>query len=392
MRLSIKYSTVFSSLMLFLFFFPISYATRTTVLLKYIAICIAGIITIAKGRQHYFTACCKFYYLCICYFIYILIISAANHLEYANLENVFSVIIFAVALVFFVTSLRRDEESFINAVHFVFAVYIIWDLMTLVMFPDGIPGKESIYGAQFLFGNKNNHTMQLLVYLFSAVWKCKFDRKWDKLTLILSVSISFATIILLGSSTTTVSIGIAIIGVILFWVGVDKASINSGIVVAGGLGMTILILLGQATFLAPIVNRFGKDMTFTTRTDIWVKAIPKIAEKPILGWGNIAGDEATELLGSINTHNQLLDSMLSGGLVLLTILLMVLFMIAKSANRIYDKNMKSTVNFFLIALLIKMMFEQIASASIAWFFFMLLYEYSMVQNRTYIRRSNIDKG
>jgi exopolysaccharide production protein ExoQ len=86
----------------------------------------------------------------------------------------------------------------------------------------------------------------------------------------------------------------------------------------------VLVLWGLDSTLdlkAAFVERLGRDMTFTTRTDIWASLIGQAAN-PLLGagfntfWSGSRLVELTASLGGIvQAHNGYLETYLNGGLV-----------------------------------------------------------------------------
>ena len=83
------------------------------------------------------------------------------------------------------------------------------------------------------------------------------------------------------------------------------------------------MIVGNVGFLGDFVQQaFGKDLTFTGRADVWTKALALIAQRPLSGWGYYDPDSASILYGRwdfANAHNQILESLVEGGLLFLLI-------------------------------------------------------------------------
>lgn len=146
--------------------------------------------------------------------------------------------------------------------------------------------------------------------------------------------------------------------------------------------ITVLILLGSTSLLKPFVEGvLHKDMTFTGRSTAWERVLLLIASKPVFGWGVIDSETATRLLKSIafvNPHNQLLNCLWQGGIILVFILSLIMtttaFNIAKTPNR----PERTGIQFVWIGLLIDMIFEVLLGTGATWICLLLinhLYEF-----------------
>jgi hypothetical protein len=92
-------------------------------------------------------------------------------------------------------------------------------------------------------------------------------------------------------------------------------------------GFVFAALLGLVTAILPtIVNLYGKDLTFSGRTNIWSALLPAIGERPFRGYGfgGVFFDHATEPTASIDrragfvawhAHNSVLQMTLETGFV-----------------------------------------------------------------------------
>jgi exopolysaccharide production protein ExoQ len=89
--------------------------------------------------------------------------------------------------------------------------------------------------------------------------------------------------------------------------------------------LIFFVLLGVATVaLEPILSFFGRDLTFTGRTEIWAFSLEYFAEKPIFGYGlNSFWREMLEfnlliengLWNIAQAHNGFVDAFLAGGII-----------------------------------------------------------------------------
>lgn len=380
MRTKIKTTTLLTVLSTLFYFFPTVYASSVTNTIKYFFL-LACIYRIVKDKQ-YITGNNLFIILPLLYQFTIFFISWYRQLPYANIDNFIAILLLGIYLLYIKISLVRDKVDTVNALHFTFLVLIIWDLMTIIIYPNGISGANSIHGSQFLFGNKNNHTIHLLIYLLVSFWKSSNSDRYQKIRILLSCCLTWIVALLLNSATTIVCVFIAVAGMLLKSFNIFTFDLKAKLVFIGGIVLNFIIILGNAIFLSPVVAWLGKNMTFTNRSIIWDQTIPYIMQKPILGWGHVDTNTTYSMFGYINTHNQFLDSWFYGGILALGILLFTLIRLSQSIDKMESSKDITIISFLLISLLIKMLFEQIASAHIAWFLFMLFFEFSLLSHQT----------
>jgi len=110
-----------------------------------------------------------------------------------------------------------------------------------------------------------------------------------------------------------------------------------------GLGFAGLLFAVTAT-LPTIVNLYGKDLTFSGRTNIWAATIPAIKANPIRGYGfgGVFFNHAIEPTVSIDrragfiawhAHNSVLEMLLEGGLIGLVLYISFFWSMISSAWR-----------------------------------------------------------
>lgn len=392
MIMRIKSTTLLTVVLTLFYFFPGVYANSYTNYVKY-ALLVIGIFQIIKHNK-LIPGCNGFIVLSLIYHFIIYFISLYRGLAYANFANFVAILLLGIYLFYIKLLLLYDKRGTIDALFFVFSLLILWDLLIILIYPNGIHGISTPYGSQFLFGNKNNHTIHILIFLFVSYWKASYTERFRKTIIILSCGLSLVVVFLLSSSTTIVSIGIAVVGVLWQSFVIRKIEIKAKIVLISGIVLNFLVILGKATFLSPIVEAFGKTMTFTNRSIIWDQTIPYIIQKPILGWGHVDTNTVYGLFGYINTHNQFLDTCFLGGVIAFSSLIVILILLAQNIDKMVSPFEISTLSLLFLALLVKMLFEQVASSHIAWLFMFLLYEYSLFSRAINSNKSqvSINKG
>lgn len=380
MDTTVNLSKVFSTFLFLFYFFPNAYVNGFTNYLKYFFLFIAIIYLFKHSFKCSVNLCSPIIITAISYYSYVYGISYYEGLEYASYGNFISIFLLLIIMLYSMDLIKYKTYDFINMLYYLFFAYIFIDIFTILLFPNGLPGIYSDYGEQFLFGNKNNHTIQILMFLLLSVWKYQCENRKSIIQLVMALIMTLFLIIMLNSSTTFVSVLFAVFGIILYIHRITWLFVSAKKLLAANLVLNFLIVNGYTAFLTPIVvDMLGKDLTFTTRSEIWEKVIPLIFLKPFFGWGNFNNDESTFFLGHINTHNQLLECLFVGGIVLFAIFCYSLTLLSVKIDQMDSVNKKIIGVTFLVAFFIKITFEQVASAHISWFFLLLLYEYCNIE-------------
>ena len=236
--------------------------------------------------------------------------------------------------------------------------------------------------AQWIYGNKNNRVYWYAVLSIITWLRYVFNNK-SKVMVLITSGISIVAMMLVKSSTATIVAILVSVG--FFYLTYKKQTninMNSyGILVIYGC-ITVLILLGSTSLLKPFVEGvLHKDMTFTGRSIAWERVLLLIASKPVFGWGVVDGETATGLLKSIafvNPHNQLLDCLWQGGIILVFILSLIMITIASNITKIPNRSKRTGIQFVWIGLLIDMIFEVLLGTGATWIWLLLinhLYEF-----------------
>lgn len=127
------------------------------------------------------------------------------------------------------------------------------------------------------------------------------------------------------SSTAVVTLGL---GIIMYYGLAFMGRLPGGYTTRYFLVRAIWILIGGLAFFAVlgvaalIADAFGKDLTFSGRTDIWEQLIPLIQQKPLFGYGFAVFRQPAVMIEYVrvgwaarSTHNTYLELALNIGLV-----------------------------------------------------------------------------
>ena len=331
----------------------------------------------------------RFMILTICYFAYLIAITFIYHNKAADVHLIISNLKIVFMLCAIEYLLKRTPDSTINIMFFILITFVLIDFASIVLFPNGLYQTEQIWNewsssqeAFWIYGNKNNR-IYWYVLLSIITWLRYIFNNKSKVMVLITSGISIVAMMLVKSSTATIVAILVSVGVFyLTYKKQTNLNMNSYGILVIYVCITVLILLGSTSLLKPFVEGvLHKDMTFTGRSTAWERVLLLIASKPVFGWGVIDSETATGLLKSIafvNPHNQLLNCLWQGGIILVFILSLIMtttaFNIAKTPNR----PERIGIQFVWIGLLIDMIFEVLLGTGATWICLLLinhLYEF-----------------
>ena len=256
---------------------------------------------------------------------------------------------------------------------------------SIVLFPNGLYQIDYVWnewGAkdvmrQWILGNKNSQTVWYLLLLiitymlFSDAHTSRGKLK-NKVILLYTITISFITMLLVASSTGIVAVAVLAVGIALsfFEKTIFDFEWNPKWILVGYVVISVVIIGGNATFLKPLVaDLFGKDLTFSNRTTVWLRSLVLFIQKPIFGWGVLGDDGMRNALGSLSytsAHNQFLNTMLQGGLILFLILIAMIYIVFDKLSKCEDKKDKLVGSMGMIGVLVTMLFETVLGGTQCW--------------------------
>lgn len=132
---------------------------------------------------------------------------------------------------------------------------------------------------------------------------------------------------------------------------------------------TFLVAGGVPGFDYRDVSRVvSGDPTFTGRTEIWKFSAAQIAERPLTGWGFQSfwgigpGSPATRMTDTFiarapHSHNGYIDMMLEGGVIAVSMLIVIVLMIAWWIDRLIDRD--AGAGFLMTSCLLYMLWQNL---------------------------------
>lgn len=330
------------------------------------------------------------------YYFYLIVISFINHSSAADVHLVISNVKIILYLAVFDSLISIDNKDVVNTLFYIFFTIVLIDFIIVVLYPNGWYFEEVVYnewttgyGAMWFLGNKNNHTMFYFITIYLAVIRYSNNKSFfNKMIASITVLMAIIAMYILDSATSLfitilISIG-AILAVVVRKFNYKAPNIYPILVIYAILVM--IVLTGLTSFLTPILSGlFNRDMTFTGRTDAWLRVWEFIKLNPIFGYGAQSAEVASESLGALayaNAHNQYLQLLWEGGIILLCIFIYIVLYVSKQINLERDSKIKLLKITFFFSILIKFIFEVEINLNV-WMIFMLIYRSNFCSNNCY---------
>lgn len=188
----------------------------------------------------------------------------------------------------------------------------------------------------YLFGgNYNSMGCRMIMAMASNLLCLRYSRVW-LINMIMLAIISIVSLAMVGSMTSLSMISVFLI-LCLLPTSKLRLSAICGLFVVFLLFQVFVVFNGRglennelAVYLVEDVLK--KDLTFTYRTHMWESALKIIEESPIWGWGFADADWYKSNMSSfaIGPHNFILAILIHGGVILLSMYIMICSKVVKT--------------------------------------------------------------
>ena len=299
------------------------------------------------------------------YFVLAILITIAIRKQ--NITGLQQLFAYPTMCAFIILKVKNNQKIFLNCINNIMLIlFILNPIITWIFF------KEQ-YHLTFL-GHVQMISQLGLLAIFSAIlYYIMFNEKKVKIVaIIFLVGLAFIT------TDATAAMLTAILLVICFII--YKTKIKNILLLNSELYILIVIILNILVITISVLNNVLNDnlisvLDFSGRSFVWKDAISKISNNLLFGYG-IDGIKLqvfwTELegTGGFNyAHNQILQNLLDGGMVLLIAFWNMMLTFCKNIKNISNEKIKALSNSILFIFLIIMIFE---SATLYSYVFILL--------------------
>lgn len=265
-----------------------------------------------------------------------------------------------------------NSERFIYSLEFAVATLVIANLITQVLYPDGLYQDGGT--SKWLLGQKNQFMPYISVMLIvSAIRVTRFNNRVVDVRFIVLYLLGLLSNWLSASMTSVVLLIFVGIAVIVYIVSFSHISVNLKVLLPLIAVFCIVAVSGSETWVGRFASDFlGKDVTFTGRTLIWETVLLHIISSPIFGQGYLTGDQMAMLIdGNIwsarrSAHNMYLQFLFDGGIILLAVMIAFFYSISRKIIHEENKNYVFLMSTLLVMMLINGIFESTCRTVLFW--------------------------
>lgn len=278
----------------------------------------------------------------ILYALYVILYMLFTEIKGGELifHNITSLLKSVIQMIWISQRIEEDEDDALYSILLAFYFWCIFDIVITFLYPLGAPFLANGY----ILGWKNNKILPYFIANFLSLYVYVRKRECGSNKNFLLIWFGFAlasaiSSIMAGSSTTAFVIVMMLAYIPLKGL-IDATFItNINAILIIHVIIFILVIFVRETFQEPLdaimMALFQKDATFTGRIYIWKNAFVKIVQSPIIGYGKYSMNWAALPGGYYYpwnmAHNQILDLLMQGGVVFLSIWFSVLNKIRKAA-------------------------------------------------------------
>lgn len=258
--------------------------------------------------------------LCTLYEAIIVFSSILNqNFAFSQLINVVKIIGVCFLIEFYIKT-ERSAVLF-DIMSKILEIFILINFLTLILYPDGMYINNRGWRSNYFFGYKNLHIYVYFIYFVVKSFDNYIKRGNHGYVFGITDIIIFLSSVMCNSSTTLVAISVYYL---LVWIFAKRkvpgvVNITTSYFLSFALSLIIILVGAQKYFSLLIVGVLGKNLTFTNRTKIWAVALKSIKESPLIGNGAISYDNIFSTWTVTHAHNQFLDILLMGGILLLVV-------------------------------------------------------------------------
>lgn len=220
----------------------------------------------------------------------------------------------------------------------------------------------------------------LMIAFFCFKKNGKYKILW-LVTLLITIGISTQFFLMEQVATALVSLGILVIYFIIFnfaeWA--TKRFVLKAWFIEVGINIGIVFFGIQSKFAWLIEGILGKSLTFTGRTTIWNAAFQQGLKHFILGSG-IGTAQVFNDNGVTYEHNQLLNMFYSGGLIALTLFLIIIFICMKRVCNIENSMFNKIMSAIILTCSIEMITEHPFENALFVVVLVVAYHSNYIQN------------
>lgn len=242
------------------------------------------------------------------------------------------------------------------ALRILLGAVIFANMMTVLVWPDGLWHARSGEG-MWLLGHRNNFgTPVIVAVLVSAAYDFLARQRLTLFTISISI-VAFVSVVRTWSASSVVAVVLTIGAVLL--VSFRKRGVRGFrpfvlLVIYVIVDIGIVVFQVQERFAELIADVLDRSADLTGRTFIWEIVFGMIQQSPLLGNGvQLTENNGLTVynLAYVHAHNGELDILMQGGILTFIPHVIMIILVARNASKAYDQRV---VQILFIGLLIEM--------------------------------------
>ena len=284
-----------------------------------------------------------------------------------EMTTIYAVVKIFAAILVWRKLYKKNSDDFLRLMRNVLFFLVLINLVSMIVYPEGMlqvhrdANEYYEYNvAWWIFGNKNSMLMWL--YLLNVLAQLDImlnEKRGNRFFIDCCMILSTILTAFMGQSSTTIGVLVALSVFIPLYRFFSNRFVKGlltpvSITVVYIIFTVILMSATQFNVFGLIAGIFGKDITFTGRTNVWVQAVALIFRRPWLGYGMLSDDASRGLFGrfgAVNSHNTLLQSFLNGGVILGVGYIALFYLLCRKIWQISERYVKERT-FLMFAMLI----------------------------------------
>ena len=271
--------------------------------------------------------------------------------------------------------MQSSNSVYFESIFVMLGISYLFNLFSIIKYyPEGMYRLEKVVGDLYLMGYDNG-----MIYNLLPLCGVSFILSYKKYGKLITKYSIFALFVSLISEFWVMSasgvLQILFLVILLFVLKKERKFITPTFMFSLFFIVSILINVFsiQNEFSWLIVDILNKDLTLTRRTFLWEYAIQVISNNPILGIGfgekNIIGVYEREYS---HPHSMLLDILVKGGVVLMTIFILILNNFSKKFKKSKNIIIKNIIFLVIAVFLIGEVVNSVQYKVFFWSFLVLI--------------------
>lgn len=231
--------------------------------------------------------------------------------------------------------MQKASDRFVFVGMRLWQVLYTFNLISIILYPNGIYTTDRLSGGSYLLGFDNGFTLTLFpMVAFSLLYEYKTNGKIFGFNSIYSIILIVITELLVWSGSGVMMMAFFLIFIIWQNTPLVKKLIKPRLFIGAFYILTfLLVFVRELDYLAPIIIALGKDLTLTGRTYLWDYVISEVKNNWLLGVG-LGGFTVVGRYNSyLHPHCLLLDLLYKGGICMFGVFTLLLHRFCKHISK-----------------------------------------------------------